>query len=143
MDRDEIIGVIKENLIQTIEEMGFVFLYDGVETVEQDGSDSVCVTIDVHGRIIGRIGLICSAGLAQTIAQNILCLDAEELDGAMINDSIAEILNTIAGRVMESTSQDCNYTISLPQFECFTQGEKVSLLNMAADEGNVSVVLEF
>lgn len=143
MNSDQIITLIKEHLIQTIEEMGFVFLYDGVETVEQGDSGSICVAIDVDGGIKGTIGLICSENLGRTIAQNILCLEPDSMDLEMIKDSIAEILNTVAGRVMENVSKEQSYSISLPSFHCATDSEGICLINMSADDGNITVILKF
>jgi CheY-specific phosphatase CheX len=143
MNSAEIVTLIKEHLIQTIEEMGFVFLYEGVETVEQSAPGSICVAIDVDGGIKGTIGLICSENLGLTIAQNILCLDPESMNVELIKDSIAEILNTVAGRVMENVSKEINYSISIPSFQCSTQGEGTYLINMSADEGNITVILKF
>ena len=139
MTKEEVVSFIKQHLTQTIEEMSFIFLYDGVETVKKD-SGVVSVTIEVEGGINGKIGLICSGELSMVMARNILCLDDSEINQDMVRDTIAEVLNTVAGRVMESATEKGGYRISLPIYDCGVVDDS-DVLNMSSDEGNITVVI--
>jgi chemotaxis protein CheX len=76
-----------------------------VETEGSPSSEGVVALIGLAGRWVGTASLSCSAPFACKIASQMLMMDAQAVDGDVL-DAVAEIANMIIGNVKTGLEQD-------------------------------------
>src|SRR5690242_2027457 len=76
-----------------------------VETTASPSSEGVVALIGLAGDWIGTASLNCSAAFACRIASQMLMMDAQSVDGDVL-DAVAEVANMIIGNVKTGLEQD-------------------------------------
>src|SRR5689334_14409349 len=76
-----------------------------VETEAAPSSEGVVALIGLAGEWVGTASLSCSAPFACRIASQMLMIDAQAVDGEVL-DAVAEIANMIIGNVKTGLEQD-------------------------------------
>ena len=113
---DDLTLLITKAVEQTIEEMAFTLL-----CLKQNLSDADLklpqrqVQIPIVSPVEGTFILSVTPNLLLEMTENIYGLAEDEITWEMENDTLAEILNTISGRVMkEIIPLDQTYELGLP-----------------------------
>jgi len=76
-----------------------------VETEAAPSSEGVVALIGLAGEWVGTASLSCSAPFACRIASQMLMMDAQSVDGEVL-DAVAEVANMIIGNVKTGLEQD-------------------------------------
>jgi chemotaxis protein CheX len=75
-----------------------------VETTAEPSREGVVALIGLAGQWVGTTSLSCSAALACKIASQMLMMDAQAVDGDVL-DAVAEVANMIVGNVKTGLEQ--------------------------------------
>lgn len=120
MDREEYKQLLKSTIIDVLSEMAFI----QVEEVESDiplssAYDKVDNPLYAYIKVKSHCSLfilISSKTIIEEVARNIFALDFDEvIEENLLNDTLAEMLNTISGKFMkEITPEDQIYELGLP-----------------------------
>lgn len=113
-EHEQRLTALKQSLQETLEEMAFVEL-----TPLTIAATSECelrqVVIATHDEWAGRLWLRMDGGLLQEIIENVYAVDGSDVTAAMEADMLAEVLNTVAGKVLRRlTADDHSFRLGLP-----------------------------
>lgn len=89
---------IRDAIIGTLEEMGFLFAMEA-EPGEEKGTDGVAVQVGFRGPSTGAVRLEMSASILPMLAANMLAMDGEP--GRILQmDALGELANIVCGNVL-------------------------------------------
>jgi len=74
-------------------------------------------SINFRGSTCGSIQMLLSRGIAETMAQNMLNLQKEEIDLPIMADCVKESLNMICGNFVRKLDPEKVFDLSIPIFE--------------------------
>ena len=106
-------GVLEE----TLENMAFVGIEECTEAEAGElKQEMIGVNLLITEPELLEIRLDVSKELLYQIAETMYTIDRDELEDRLINDLLAEILNTLAGRFMsEILPAETNFALSIPE----------------------------
>ncbi len=112
-------SALRESFEVTIETMAFEQAFPLDETPD-DWQNTNCIhtTIHIEEPLEGTLILIASKQCAEEIAMNIVGPpeDDSPIGDSMIADTLGEIMNTVAGRLMQKLLEgSSDFTLSLPE----------------------------
>ncbi len=110
-------AVMVQAVVETVEEMAFseLTLYEGEPEIGQLNGSFRQAWLLVYQQLAGIFSLTLSPNLLREFAANIYGMDQSEISTEMENDTLAELLNTISGRIMrEIIPEDQRYELGLP-----------------------------
>ena len=110
-------------VVETFENMTFM------EVFSRPSEDQEPILLEPLGELLsvleplaGNFWLFLPKELLMGIAENVYVMDTDEIDQQILQDTLAELLNTIAGKIMqEALSEDQLFSLGLPE-----PAEKVS-----------------
>ncbi len=145
-----LIADLKENVYEavaeTLESMVFMeALLDEPGDPESLGPSPIGSCIAVNKPFEGRATLFMSIELAQELTMNILgAYDEETLSDAIVRDALAELINTIAGRLMAKlTPEDQTFELGLPEpVEGIPRETDAIIFYFDVDEGRMALMTE-
>jgi CheY-specific phosphatase CheX len=101
-------------IFEVFEKMYFIFS----EPLKGDGGNYQMKSgIDFRGPTCGSIQMLLSRGVAETMAQNMLNLQKEEIDLPIMADCVKESLNMICGNFVRKLDPERVFDLSIPIFE--------------------------
>lgn len=114
-DIDKLREIIVTAVMETLENMAFMEVIQ-TDQSEPESPDLLKASILVHDPFPGELRLVMPRELAATIAEALYSpTDESEIDKLLL-DVLAELLNTIAGRVMaEVVSHEDTFRLGLPE----------------------------
>ena len=106
-----------EVLEETLENMAFVSVEESTEAeVSELKQEMVGANLLITEPELLEMRLDVSKELLYQIAETMYTMDRDELENQLINDLLAEILNTLAGRLMtEILPPETNFALSIPE----------------------------
>lgn len=113
-EHEQCLTALKQSLQETLEEMAFVELtpLPAAPEFEEGLRQVVIATLDEWD---GQLWLRMDGGLLQEIIENVYAVESSEIDAAMELDMLAEVLNTLAGKVLRRlTAGDRSFRLGLP-----------------------------
>ncbi len=110
---------IRSAVINSVENMLFIEVLPGDEQRSPPNEpDRLTVSILIHAPVLGELRLSMPESLATRITAAAYCLPAKEVTDEMRSDTLAEIINIIAGRFLnEILDDDQSFQLGLPQIE--------------------------
>jgi hypothetical protein len=113
---------ITEVLEECLENMAFISLEpSSKDEVEEIGAQLLGVNLLITEPALFEMQLNASQELLYQIAENMYTMDRDDLSDDLINDLLAEILNTLAGRFMtEALPPETHYVLGLPELSTET-----------------------
>ena len=94
----------------TFEKMGFMEAF--VSNTRDESTNILCTTLHIEAPLHAKMYFSCPQLLSWKIAENLYGL--EELGPEVVNDMMAELLNTIAGSWLSTIIQNQTFTLSIP-----------------------------
>jgi hypothetical protein len=94
-----------------------------MEVLSPPTEDNEPILIESQGNVLplleplaGNFWLFLPKDLLTSIAENVYVMGTDEIDQHILQDTLAELLNTIAGKIMqEALSEDQLFSLGLPQ----------------------------
>lgn len=135
MNGNDYKNLLSQTIITTLEDLAFIQLIESGAvrgardaTGEGAGEDYLQDMLSVYLPVKSRYGVIimsASKAILKETARNIFALDPEApVSEDMINDTIAELLNTVSGQFMRAvTPKDEFYELGLPVIGFFEMKE--------------------
>jgi len=104
---------------ETLENMTFLEVTQGKkEQWDPQNSSVICVSLLINNPFPGEFKLRLPLELAQQMAEILYGMPAEETSETMLRDITAEVLNTVAGRIMtEILPGNQTYQLGLPEID--------------------------
>ena len=104
-------------VVVTVENMTFM------EVLHRPQEGAEPILLEAQGKLVpvtepikGNFWLFLPKDLLTVIAENVFVMETEEIDQKIIQDTLAELLNTIAGKIMqEALPEDQLFSLGLPQ----------------------------
>ena len=108
---------IQSAVVETFENMTFMeVLHHPQEDQEPVLLEPQGVLLPVTEPIEGVFWLFMPKNLLTVIAENVYVMETDEIDQQILQDTLAELLNTIAGKIMqEALPEDQLFSLGLPQ----------------------------
>jgi len=102
---------------ETFEEMAFLEVYQVEDPDELMDEESLLrASLLVHDPFPGELCLVAPRSLMADVAMGLFSLEKENIDDLTLFDLLAELLNTIAGKIMNQiTPQDATFRLGLPE----------------------------
>ena len=135
-------------IFEVFEKMFFVFL----EPLDEDVKYDMVTSINFSGSVKGNIHVFFTRGVAETMVQNMLSVDAGGVTDKLIEDCTKEALNMISGNFLQKYDSSKIFDLSIPVFENISgdfkpQGEPVSEtvwnLSFESEENLMGITLSF
>lgn len=106
-------------------------------------------TITFSGSANGQIQLLLSREIAETMVNNMLNLEQNEIDLPIMADCVKESLNMICGNFLRKLDPERVFDLSIPTFEMISDdGDEGSEptdhqmdLTFVADDGHIKVIM--
>lgn len=115
---------IQEMLTRAIFEVFEKMYYIFSEPLRGDGGNyQMKSTINFRGSTCGSIQMLLSRGIAETMAQNMLNLQKDEVDLPIMADCVKESLNMICGNFVRKLDPDRVFDLSIPIFETIPEND--------------------
>lgn len=109
---------IQEMLTRAIFEVFEKMYYIFSEPLKGNGGNyQMKASINFRGSASGSIRMFLSRGIAETMAQNMLNLQKEEIDLPIMADCVKESLNMICGNFLRKFDPERVFDLSIPVFE--------------------------
>jgi len=112
---------VRKAIMETFEEMAFMEVYSHpaeAEAKTESPADLQEVYLDVLEPLKGTFRLALPKALLAGIAENVFAIPAEELNEQIFQDTLAELLNTIAGQILQEVlTKEQTFALGLPQKE--------------------------
>lgn len=104
--RDSFLAAVHQSLRQSVEEMIFMPV---------NKSAMLVALLPLLEPVEGKIQLVMPDMLARDITLSIYACEADKLTTQMVEDAVAELINTVAGQLVASVlSEDQTFTLGLP-----------------------------
>ncbi|MFC1591731.1 chemotaxis protein CheX [Thermodesulfobacteriota bacterium] len=115
--REGLAEMIEASVTGTIENMAFVEVLAAQPAAEESAPGEQLMAAQlIHEPYQGEVWLCMSLPLVQELTENVYALSAEEITDAMLEDVVAELLNTITGEVVKKVlPDDCSFKLGLPE----------------------------
>lgn len=135
-------------IFEVFEKMFFVFL----EPVDEDVKYDMITSINFTGPIKGEFKVYFMRGVAETMVQNMLGVDANGVTEKLVEDCTKEAVNMISGNFLQKQDSSKVFDLSIPVFEkksgVFTPQKEVSSetvwnLSFESDESLMGVKMIF
>jgi len=116
---DQFNQAVFDAVAETFENMTFLEVAPGQKDQwDAQGAEVICVSLLINNPFPGEFKLRVPVPLAQQVAEILYAMPAEETSQTMLHDITAEVLNTVAGRVMtEVLPEDQTYQLGLPEID--------------------------
>lgn len=109
---------VQSAVVETFENMTFMEL---IPYSPDEGQDPILlepqgVLVPVTEPVQGSFWLFLPKDLLAGIAENVYVMETDEIDQQILQDALAELLNTIAGKILqEALPEDQLFSLGLPQ----------------------------
>jgi len=135
---------VTEVMEETLENMAFISLEEcSEEEVEELAQPQLGVNLLVTEPALFEMHLNASTELLYQLAENMYAMDREELDEQLINDLLAEILNTVAGLFMTAIlPADTKFTLGLPELSNEIEAVSELKFNYIAEDCPLTVEIK-
>jgi len=133
-------------IFEVFEKMYYIFS----EPLRGNGANyQMKSTINFSGSANGRIQIFLSRGIAETMVENMLNLQQDEIDLTIMADCVKESLNMVCGNFLRKLDPERVFDLSLPIFEMIPDdGDRGSEamdhqmdLTFVAEGGNMRLIL--
>lgn len=129
-----------QSLQETLEEMAFVELTPAA-AMPQNPERLREVAIETRGEWEGMLWLRVENSLLQETIENIYAIDRDEISPEIERDTLAELLNTLAGKVLRRlTSDGQGFSLGLPLEGEMTETEDEMAAVMLSEGRMIEVV---
>ena len=129
-----------QSLQETLEEMAFVELTPAA-AMPQNPERLREVAIETRGEWEGMLWLRVENSLLQETIENIYAIDRDEISPEIERDTLAELLNTLAGKVLRRlTSDGQGFSLGLPLEGEMTETEDEIAAVMLSEGRMIEVV---
>jgi CheY-specific phosphatase CheX len=99
-------------IFEVFEKMFYIFL----EPLAVDGRPGeLTASIHFDGAAAGRVKIKLSQGMAARMAHNMLGLEEDHVQDAILQDCTKEALNMICGNILDKIDPDSVFRLSLPE----------------------------
>jgi CheY-specific phosphatase CheX len=132
-------------IFEVFEKMFYLFvepLRDG------DGDYELTSAVSFNGPIEGTVQISLSRGIAETMVQNMLNLEKDEITEPLMADCVKESINMICGNFVRKLDPEKVFHLSIPTFERLKAGshggeskESDVSLTFTADGGYIHVAM--
>jgi len=132
-------------IFEVFEKMFYLFvepLRDG------EGVYDLTSTVNFNGPVEGVVQISLSRGIAETMVQNMLNLEKDEITEPLLADCVKEAINMICGNFVRKLDPEKLFPMSIPTFEWLKAGsqggvsqESEVCLTFTADGGHMQVAM--
>ncbi len=138
--QDKITAAMEE----TLENMAFISVEEcSAEEVEELDHPQLGVNLLVREPVLFEMQLHSSKELLYQVAENMYAMEREELDDRLINDLLAEVLNTVAGLFMSAIlPPETKFALGLPELSDEIEGGSELVFNYIAEDCPISVEIK-
>ncbi len=117
-------------IIETLENL----LYEEIEIVSAEDwkvEQPVWAKLLIRKPIKSNVYLYMSAGTVKFIAETLLEIPEKEISEDLINDTVAELINTLAGRILDGLPiRDKDFELGLPETGCNEESAKIDMISI-------------
>jgi CheY-specific phosphatase CheX len=139
----------EEMLMMAIFEVFEKMFYLFVEPLRDGAGDyDLTAAVNFNGPVEGSIRISLSRGIAETMVQNMLNLEKDEITEPLMADCVKESINMICGNFVRKLDPEKVFPLSIPTFEWLKaeshvgeQKESEMCLTFTADGGYVQVAM--
>ena len=115
MDKETLNKLMHEAAEKTIENFAFAEVYT-IDSAKPYPKSAFQAEMKVKEPAAGDFCLVSSKELLSMIAENLFALPADQIPENKMQDLLAELLNTIAGRFLnDALPDDTSFTLDLPK----------------------------
>lgn len=129
---------IEEMLMTAIFEVFEKMFYIFTEPQRLRGDYQMKSAISFKGPVSGTMYILLSKGIGQTMAQNMLGLDEDEITEPVMADCVKESMNMICGNFIRKLDPERVFHLSIPTFHRLSGNERTE---PDADDGNIRLML--
>jgi len=138
---------ISENLMAAIFEVFEKMYYLFIEPEDAEGGDyQMAASVRFGGPADGTIEIFVSRGVGQNMAQNMLSLEADEVNEMVMADCVKESINMICGNFVRRLDPEKVFPLTIPTFTRLSETFRLPAtadgqigLAFAADGGQIAV----
>lgn len=138
--QDKITAVMEE----TLENMAFISIEEcSAEEAAELDQPQLGVNLLITEPVLFEMHLNTSKELLYQLAENMYAMDREELDEQLINDLLAEILNTVAGLFMSAVlPPETKFALGLPELSDEIEGGSELTFNYIAEDCPITIEIK-
>lgn len=135
---------ITEVMEETLENMAFISIEEcSAEEVAELDQQQLGVNLLVTEPVLFEMHLNTSKELLYQLAENMYAMDRDELDNQLINDLLAEILNTVAGLFMSAIlPPETKFALGLPELSEEIDGGSELVFHYIAEDCPITVEIK-
>jgi len=118
---EQFAAAMHQAVSETFENMAFLAV-EPVSSAERQEVDILVASLLMHDPCQGEFRLLMPRDLLLQVAEALFALPVEELNDQLIEDTLSELLNTIAGRFLNEVLPGSVYQLGLPEQEDPAEG---------------------
>ncbi|MDD5170336.1 MAG: chemotaxis protein CheX [Syntrophales bacterium] len=114
-DEQSVREIIMKSVFEVFEKMYYIFLEP--RDYECKGENRRVVRIRFSGDVSGEMSAYYSGALAESMVENALGVDKDEMNDHVIEDCLKECVNMICGNFLQKLEPDKVLHLSIPAYE--------------------------